>query len=112
MPCIPRLLARAGPPALAAICSISVSSCVSMDTIAPPVTPALLSASRGHSAQTIEEGRRIFVGACTACHTADPVSAYSVEKWRIIVADMAERTKLTPTREAALNAYITAALSR
>jgi mono/diheme cytochrome c family protein len=73
------------------------------------VTPAMVSAARGVSAETLNEGRRIFAGPCTACHAADPVSKYSLAEWRTAVDEMAPRAKLDPSRRAALFAYITAA---
>lgn len=86
-----------------------LGGCVSPGTIAPPVTPAMVSAAGGVSAATLEEGRRIFAGPCTSCHAADPVSRYSVPEWRAVVDDMAPRAKLDPARRAALLAYIVAA---
>ena len=83
--------------------------CVSQETIAPPVTSALVTGSHGSSATSLMEGRRIFTTACTSCHRADPVEKHSPEKWRAIVSEMAGRTKLTPAREAALVAYLIAA---
>lgn len=90
------------------LAALALSGCASLETIAPPVTPALVGASRGAAAGTLEEGRRIFTGACTACHAADPVTKYSASEWRGIVADMSARTKLSSSREAALLAYLTA----
>lgn len=103
-----RLLHLRGRSILVALTAIAAGGCASLETIAPPVTPALVRASRGVPAGILEEGRRIFTGACTACHAADPVAKHSASEWRTIVADMAVRTKLSPSREAALLAYLTA----
>ncbi len=89
--------------------ALALGGCASLEMIAPPVTPALVGASRGAAAGTLEEGRRIFTGACTACHAADPVTKRTAGEWRGIVSEMSARTKLTPPREAALLAYLTAA---
>ena len=80
-----------------------------MDTVAPPVTPAMVSAAHGTSAETLSEGRRIFTGACATCHAPDPLSKYSPSEWHDAVDDMAPRAKLNPARRAALLAYINAA---
>jgi mono/diheme cytochrome c family protein len=96
-------------PFFAVVVSVVLAGCVSPSGIAPPVTPALVSASRGGSATQLEEGRRIFLGACTACHAADPVHAHSLEAWQEDVAEMAKRSKLTPAQQTALLAYIAAA---
>ncbi len=94
-------------PVLVAL-ALVIGGCASLPSVAPPVTAALVSASGGASVATLEEGRRIFAGACTACHSADPVSTYTLAEWHDIVADMAPRTKLDETRRAALLAYIAA----
>ena len=78
-------------------------------SVAPPVTPALLAASRGASEATLNAGREVFAGACTSCHAADPVGKHSTAKWGGIVADMAPRAKLDASERAALLAYISAA---
>ena len=89
--------------------ALLIAGCASLQTVAPPVTPAMVTASGGAAQATLEEGRRIFAGACTACHAADPVSKYSLAEWRDIVDDMADRTKLYGARKDALLAYIAAA---
>ena len=89
--------------------AFELGGCASMDTVAPPVTPAMVSTARGASAEKLSEGRRIFTGACTACHAPDPMSKYSLSEWHDAVNDMAPRAKLSPARRAALLAYINAA---
>ncbi len=95
--------------AASAVIMIAAGGCASSVGIAPAVTPAMVSAARGVPAETLEEGRRIFAGPCTSCHAADPVSRYSLAQWEAAVDEMAPRTKLDPSRRAALLAYITAA---
>ncbi len=58
--------------------------------------------------RSVEQGREIYYRACTACHSADPVSAYSLAEWSEIVDSMAPRAKLDEQRQAALLAYIAA----
>jgi mono/diheme cytochrome c family protein len=76
--------------------------------VAPPVTPALVAAGRGATEATLNTGREAFAGACTSCHTADPVGRHSMTKWREIVDDMAPRAKLDSAERTALLAYISA----
>ena len=95
--------------AASAVVLIFVEGCASSENIAPAVTPAMVSASRGASAETLNEGRRIFAGPCTTCHAPDPVSKYSLTEWHAAVDEMAPRTKLNAERRAALLAYIAAA---
>ena len=94
---------------IAAVCALALGGCVQTQTVAPPVTPAMIGASHGTAAATLEEGRRIFTGACTSCHSADPVEKHVPEEWRSIVAQMAPRAKLDATRQSALLAYLAAA---
>ena len=96
----PRLLAGA---ALA----VFASGCVG--TVPPPVSPAMLRVSRGATAQTLEAGRTTLTTRCASCHQVYPVAAYSAARWAEIVEEMAERTKLDASQQAALLAYLTAA---
>ena len=94
---------------IAAVCILTLNGCVQTQTVAPPVTSAMIGASHGATAATLEEGRRIFTGACTACHSASPVEKHAPEEWRSIVAQMAPRAKLDAARQSALLAYLAAA---
>jgi mono/diheme cytochrome c family protein len=79
-------------------------------SVAPPVTPAMVQAAHGVSAETLQHGRRIFAGPCATCHNADPVMRYSVSRWRAIIDDdMGDRARLNSPERSALMAYITAA---
>lgn len=86
-----------------------LAGCASLDTVAPPVSAALLGASRGATAGTLETGRRILTTRCAACHKVYPVAAYTPGEWHDIVEDMAHRTKLDAAQKAAVVAYLTAA---
>jgi mono/diheme cytochrome c family protein len=81
---------------------LAIAGCVSVDSIAPPVP-----ATRGDAA-ALTDGRRIFLVQCTACHSAEPVSAYSRTRWQEIVGEMADDAKLTAQQEHALRAYLLA----
>lgn len=87
----------------------ALAGCASVDNVAPPVTPALLAHASGASANILQEGREIFFGVCTTCHAPDPIGSLTLADWRSAVADMADRSRLSPSRKAALLSYITAA---
>ena len=87
------------------------TACVSFDQVAPPVTPAMVAASGGANARTLGRGRDVYAGACTACHSAQPVRKYTMVRWREIVGDMAERSELPESDRSALLAYLSAAKS-
>lgn len=86
-----------------------IAGCASLETVAPPVSPAMLSASRGATVETLETGRRILTTRCAACHKVYAVADYTPAEWHGIVVDMAHRTKLTEQQETAVMAYLQAA---
>src|SRR3954451_23777080 len=52
------------------------------------------------------DGRKIFFGRCTRCHTADPLEQHTVVEWRKILEEMAGRTRLSAAEHAALLSFI------
>ncbi len=86
--------------------ALAVSGCVTLDQLAPPVEA--LSSPAGHS--QLSRGRTLYVTTCAKCHSVEPVSRYTAAEWRDIMPDMADESKLTPADEAAVTAYIMAAL--
>jgi len=91
---------------LALLTSLTLSGCVAIETLAPPVSFAM---AGGADTSTLEAGRRLYVGRCAACHSVDPVGSHSSARWREIIEDMAGRTKLTPAEHDAVLAYVLAA---
>jgi mono/diheme cytochrome c family protein len=58
----------------------------------------------------LETGRAIYVGQCTHCHSAKPVSEYSAEAWtQKIMPRMAKKAKLTPEQTQTVLDYVLAA---
>ena len=92
-------------PLFLAIATSVLTGCGSLETVAPVVVSA-----PGADAGTLADGRRIYTQACTACHAAEAVSAYTEAQWRTILPDMIERTKLDPAQSHAVSAYVHAAL--
>ena len=82
------------------------AGCMSIDQIAPPVTPGM---ARHGSAATLQRGRELYTGRCTACHTPQPVAKYGAAKWGEILVEMSDEAKLSKTDEAAVVAYVLAA---
>ena len=90
--------------------ALAGAGCALSGNVAPPVTPAMVGAARGISEKTLNAGRTVFAGPCTACHNADPVSRYPFNEWKAIIDDdMAQRAKLDSASRSALLAYIAAA---
>lgn len=82
--------------------------CVAIESLAPPVTPAMASVARA-SAVDLENGRRIYVSRCASCHAIDPVSKYTAARWRELIDDMADEAELNSAEKANVLAYILAA---
>jgi mono/diheme cytochrome c family protein len=94
---------------LSVLCGVAMlTGCAGLRTVAPAVTPTMVSSSHGLTAETLNAGRRVFATQCTSCHSADPVPSRSVPEWREVVAKMKERSKLSNQQESALLAYIAA----
>lgn len=87
--------------------ALLLGGCVSLEAVAPPVTPALAGRTRG-DASTLATGRSIYLMQCTSCHAPESVSAHA-GKWPGIIRDMAERAKLSAAQEQAVLAYVLAA---
>jgi mono/diheme cytochrome c family protein len=88
-------------------CVLPLAGCASLETLAPPVTPAL--AARAHTdASFLVTGRGIYTRQCAACHAPESVPAHAGE-WPRIIAEMAPKAKLTPEQQRAVLAYVLAA---
>ncbi len=86
--------------------SLALASCVSLETAVPPVATLV---AHGRNTATLEAGRRTYLGVCADCHTAQPVRDFSASQWPAIIADMSERSKLSPEEHRAVLAYVLAA---
>jgi mono/diheme cytochrome c family protein len=69
-----------------------------------------MAAVAGKPAAVLEQGRRLYGGPCSSCHTPYPPANYSIAEWPHIVADMSERSKLSPAEHDAVLAYVLAAM--
>lgn len=58
------------------------------------------------TAQTLSNGHELYIGKCTDCHRKKNIFAYSEEKWKDIVADMAPRSHLTAKETGDLYKYV------
>ena len=85
---------------------LAFAGCAVTNYQPPPVSEL---SSSGIMATKLEDGRAIFTRNCTACHSAHPVSQYSIAEWSEIIADMTPRAKLSAEKQSALLAYLTAA---
>jgi len=60
----------------------------------------------GGGGSMVEQGRKLYVGRCTACHSPEPVRDYTRAEWATIIPEMSEESKLKPAQVAALRAYV------
>ena len=94
-------------PALLLSAALGLAGCANLETVAPSVTPGLV--SRAHAdASTLGAGRRIYLTKCTSCHAPESVAEHA-GKWPRIIREMAPRSKLAPDQERAVLAYVLAA---
>lgn len=95
---------RAGLPVIAsglAVIATLVAGCQSTAHVAPIVAPR---------DALVQQGRQLYLGACTKCHAPLAVRKYTQSAWEPILVDMAKETNLTPDQDRAVRAYITAVL--
>lgn len=92
-----------------ALCALAIVSCAGTGGAGNAVPRVETLAARKGDAQLLQAGRDIYVGSCAACHSPVPVRDHTVTQWPGIIADMSERTKLTPSQERAVLAYVLAA---
>lgn len=58
------------------------------------------------SAQTLSNGHELYIGKCTDCHRKKNIFAYSEDRWKEIIDDMAPRSKLTAKETDDLYKYV------
>ena len=58
------------------------------------------------TAQTLSNGHELYIGKCTDCHRKKNIFAYSEEKWKDIIADMAPKSHLTAKETDDLYKYV------
>jgi hypothetical protein len=84
-----------------------LSSCVSLETAAPPV--ATFAQPTQSSYSRLCTGRELYVGKCTKCHSAEVVRKFPMSEWKEeIMPEMAKKAKLSPAEEDAVMAYVAA----
>ena len=105
-PALPRF---AGAPLLLIVAALA--GCVSLEKAAPPVALLGVTDSRGTSG-ALERGRLIYITRCAKCHSVEPVTKYSRREWDEILPEMAAKTKLNASDDAAVRSYVLAVLAR
>lgn len=82
-----------------------IAGCVSVDIAAPPVA----SLPGGAADPILIQGRRLYLGKCTRCHSPEPIKKYPWAQWQAgILPDMVEETGLSEGDAAAVAAYVKA----
>ena len=62
----------------------------------------------GEGDPVIAEGRRLYLGRCTACHSPEPVLDYSLAEWHELMPEMAQESKMSAAQERAVMAFVEA----
>ena len=68
--------------------------------------------SMGYDAQSVTQGRTLYVTECVRCHSPEAVTRYSWKRWGEIIPRMAERSDLSDSETQALSAYIRTTLGQ
>jgi mono/diheme cytochrome c family protein len=87
--------------------ALALAGCVTIESVAPTVTPALAAGSRT-DATVLAEGRTIYTTRCTDCHNAIPVTRHTKAEWPEIIRRMAPESQLSAAQERAVLAYVLA----
>ena len=89
----------------------ALAGCMSLEEMAPPVSPPLVQAAslQGADAESLHRGRAIYLDQCIKCHTVEPVNKYSLAHWDEILPEMSDEAKLSPQQRTDVKAYILAA---
>ncbi len=90
------------------VLSLSLTGCLTVGQMAPPVDPDFtrLATGTGVSRATLDVGREVYISDCARCHTIEPISRYTADRWNDIISRMGARSKLDETRAEALRAYV------
>ena len=72
-------------------------------TPTPPVATAADAARANVQLAELEQGRKLLVGKCTACHKAPLPN----DSWERYMDDMAEKSKLDATQRHLIEQYLT-----
>ena len=91
-----------------AILSGCVMGCATTIDLAPLVDERAIETANamGFSPQTVKHGRLLYITSCVRCHSPEPVTRYSLERWNGILPRMAEQAGLDEKAEQAVSAYI------
>ncbi len=93
-------------------CLLLVTACMSLDQMAPPVEPLILTVGGDLSDQEVSaltRGREIYLIKCSTCHRIEPIIRYTVSQWEEILPRMAVDANLSDREQLNLEAYIMAA---
>lgn len=88
-----------------------MTGCTSFQPAAPVVNQAIVAEGLKHGAtlNELQNGRRLLAMRCTNCHSLEPISSRTPSEWREVVADMSERSGLTPKEIDEITNYLIAA---
>ncbi len=87
---------------------VCVTGCATTIDLAPLVDARALETAdaMGFLPESVEQGRLLYITSCTKCHSPEPVTRYSLERWGGILPRMADEADLDENAEQAVSAYI------
>jgi hypothetical protein len=60
----------------------------------------------------LQQGRKLLVGKCASCHAVPLPAEHAAAEWPKLVADMAERSKLTTAQQKLIEQYLVTMATR
>ena len=94
--------------------ALTVTSCVSLEELAPPVDETFLlqSGASINEVPELKQGRNLYTARCGSCHSLDKVNAYSYPEWQRImdVEEMAAKSKFSTSETNAVLSYLKKAI--
>lgn len=85
---------------------VGLVACQSLEKRAPLVDAALVALAGSAEFSDLEQGRRIYITKCAACHVPEPILRYSAERWQRILPPMEEKSKLSEEEIHVLRQYV------
>ena len=85
----------------------------SLEAKAPVVDEKLVKVAGGQEGvvEKLQQGRKIYLTRCTACHVPEAIGGYGRKQWEGILHRMSDRTGLDAAAQDAVSSYVFAVLA-
>ena len=99
---------------IAVLATLSLAACFPKSAVPPgPFSPEQIAVAQQRlpavTADSLEQGRKLFIDKCGNCHNHPDINAIPVDRWPPILGRMVSRAKMYSSGESMLQEFITAA---